>query len=156
MSFTRARLSLLFTLALIALAPSIALAQMRLAKEGVVLYWGLVPAAVVSQQHALADMHGGLPGGGGQVHHLVVALFDAEGRRIENAVLRAQLSESGIVDAPPKYLTPMSVDGQMSYGQVFATAKAGPYRFRVLVRLAGRADEIEFALSAWSPHREDR
>lgn len=156
MSFIRARFAVLFTLALIALAPSIALAQMRLAKEGVVLYWGLVPAAVVSQKHALEDMHGGVPGDGGQVHHLVVALFDAEGKRIENAVLRAQLSESGIVDAPPKYLTPMSVDGQMSYGQVFSTAKAGPYRFRIFVRLPGRPGEIEFAVSAWSPHRESR
>ena len=70
-----------------------------------------VPATVVSQKYALEDMHDVVPKDGGQVHHLVVALFNSKGARIEDAVVRAQLSETGIVDAPPKYLTPMSVDG---------------------------------------------
>ena len=154
MSFIRSKLAALFTLVLLALVPSITLAQARLEREGVVLYWGLVPAAVVSQKHALEDMHGVVPKDGGQVHHLVVALFNSKGARIEDAVVRAQLSETGIVDAPPKYLTPMSIDGQMTYGQVYSTAKSGPYR--VLVKLTSRATEIEFAVSAWSPHREVR
>ena len=137
------------------LSPS--LAQNRLERGGVTLYWGLVPAAVVADKHALADLHGGPPRGGGQVHHLVVALFDtASGRRIEDAAVRAQLSESGIVDAPPKYLPTMKVNEQASYGQVFGVAKEGPYRFRVWVRLPQRTDEIEFAIQAASPHREER
>ncbi|MDO9196852.1 hypothetical protein [Rhodoferax sp.] len=156
MSFIRSKLAAFFTLALLALAPSSTLAQARLEREGVVLYWGLVPAAIVSQKHALDDMHGVVPNDGGQIHHLVAALFNADGKRIEDAVVRAQLNESGIVDGPPKYLTPMSVDGQMTYGQVFSTAKNGPYRFRVLVKLPNRGSEIEFAVSAWSPHREVR
>lgn len=137
---------------LLALAES-SFAQARLDKEGVTIYWGFVPAAVVSDKHALDEMHGGRPGGGGQVHHLVIAVYDsASGRRIDNAVLRAQLSESGIVDEPPRYLTPMPIDGQMSYGQVFSVAKAGPYRFRVWVKPPGRTMEIEFAIKAYSPH----
>ena len=156
MFFIRYKLAALVTLALLALAPLFSLAQARLEREGVVLYWGLVPAAVVSQQHVLKDMHGVVPSDGGQVHHLVVALFNAEGKRIENAVVRAQLSESGIVDEPPKYLTPMNVDGQFTYGQLFSTAKSGPYRFRVLVKLPNRSTDIEFVVSAWSPHRESR
>ena len=113
MPFILSKLAALFTLALLALVPSITLAQAqaRLEREGVVLYWGLVPAAVVSQKHALEDMHGVVPKDGGQVHHLVVALFNSKGARIEDAVVRAQLSGTGIVDAPPKYLTPMSIDG---------------------------------------------
>jgi hypothetical protein len=48
-------------------------------------------------------MHGGALKGGGQVHHQVIALFDAgDGRRIGDAVVPAQLSELGGVDAPPK------------------------------------------------------
>lgn len=130
-----------------------AFAQARQDKEGITVYWGFVPAAVVSEKHDLAEMHGGIPGGGGQVHHLVVAVYDgANGRRIDNAVVRAQLSESGIVDEPPKYLTPMPINGQMSYGQVFSVAKAGPYRFRLWVRPPGRATDIEFAITAYSPH----
>lgn len=154
MSFIRSKLAALFTLALLALGPSLTLAQARLERQGVLLHWGLVPAAIVSEKHALQDMHGFLPNDGGQVHHLVVALFNADGKRIEDAIVRAQLSESGIVDAPPKYLTPMSINGQMTYGQLFSTARSGPYRFRVLVKLPSRATEIEFEVSAWSPHRE--
>lgn len=142
---------------LLATLPSPALAQSRLERSGVTLYWGLVPAAVVAEKHALADLHGGPPKGGGQVHHLVVALYDsASGRRIEDAVVRAQLSETGIVDEPPKYLPPMKVNDQASYGQVFGVAKDGPYRFRLWVRLPQRTDEIEFAVQAWSPHRNER
>jgi hypothetical protein len=134
-----------------------ALAQSRLERSGVTLYWGLVPAAVVADKHALAELHGGSPKGGGQVHHLVVVLYDStSGRRIEDAVVRAQLSEAGIVDEPAKYLLPMKVNDQASYGQVFGVAKEGPYRFRVWVRLPPRTDEIEFAVQAWSPHRTER
>lgn len=146
----------LFATALLALGSSLALAQARQEREGVVLYWGLVPAAVVSQKHALEEMHGVVPKDGGQNHHLVVALFARDGARIADAVVRAQLSEIGIVDAPPKYLTPMAVDGQASYGQLFSTAKDGPYRFRISVKLPDRSNEIEFAISAWAPHREAR
>ena len=42
------------------------------------------------------------------------------------------------------------------YGQVFWTAKEAPYRFRVFVKPSDRATEIEFAISAWSLHREKR
>ena len=134
-----------------------AFGQSRQERDGVVLYWGVVPAAVVSQEHALADLHGGPPSGGGQIHHLVVALFDAKtGRRIEDAVVRAQLSEVGIVDAPAKYLPPMKVNEQMSYGQLFSTVKDGPYDFRVFVKLPDRKQEITFAFSASVPHPEKR
>lgn len=141
---------------LVAWAPATAPAQPRLERDGVVLYWGLVPAAVVSQRHALDEMHGVLPADGGQNHHLVVAIFDGQGRRIEQAVVRAQLHEVGIADATPKTLTPMTIDGKVTYGQVFSTSKAGPYRFRLLVRLPGRDRDLEFAGSVWSPHREVR
>lgn len=141
---------------LLALAVSIASAQSRQERDGVQLYWGLVPAAVVSQKHALEEMHGAMPKDGGQNHHLVIALFRGDGTRIADAVVRAQLNEVGIVDSPPKYLTPMVIDGQASYGQVFSTLKDGPYRFRTWVKLPDRSAEIEFAISAWSPHRETR
>lgn len=36
-----------------------ALAQSRLERSGITLYWGLVPAAVVAEKHDLAELHGG-------------------------------------------------------------------------------------------------
>ena len=98
MPFILSKLAALFTLVLLALVPSITLAQAqaRLEREGVVLYWGLVPAAVVSQKHALEDMHGIVPKDGGQVHHLVVALFNSKGTRSAHATLPAFMAESFI------------------------------------------------------------
>ena len=85
------------------------------------------------------------------MNHLVIALFDARsGARIDNAVVRAQLSEPGIVDAPAKYLVPMPVNGQASFGQVFGTVYGGPYRFRVYVQLQQRPQEIQFDFQAQS------
>ncbi len=132
-------------------------AQSKMEKSGVTMYWGLVPAEVVAKSHPIESLHGGPPSTGGQLHHLVVALFDSStGKRIGDAVVRAQLSESGIIDEPPKYLVPMKVNDLASYGKVFSTAKEGPYRFRLWVRLPQRQDDLEFLISAWSPHRTER
>jgi hypothetical protein len=118
-------------------------------RDGVVLFWGLVPSAIVSQQHAVEELHGGRPAGGGKINHLVVALFDAKtSRRIDDAVVRAQLSESGIVDGPAKYLPPMPVNGEASYGQLFGMVHDGPYRFRVTVKLPDRPVELQFDVQA--------
>lgn len=128
-----------------------AFGQGRQERSGVVLHWGLVPAAVAAERHAADELHGGMPSGGGRIHHLVVTVYDAaSGHRIDNAVVRAQLHETGIVDGPLKYLTPMPVNGYMSYGQMFSVAKPGPYRFRVLVRLPDWSEEVEFAIAAGS------
>ena len=156
MSTIPSQLVALVSTLLLAIAPAPALAQAHQVREGVTMYWGLVPAAVVAEKHALEEMHGVAPRGSGQNHHLVIALFDAHGKRIVDAVVQAQLHEVGIVDAPRKYLTPMVIDGQASYGQLFPTVKDGPYRFRILVKLPDRAADIEFAVSAWSPHRASR
>ena len=40
----------------------------------------------------------------------------------------------------------------MSFGQLFSVVKEGPYRFRIFVKLAERASEIEYAISVASPH----
>lgn len=141
---------------LLATVSAMALGQAHQTREGVTLYWGLVPAAVVAEQHALGEMHGVVPRDGGQIHHLVIALFGADGKRIADAVVRAQLHEVGIVDPPLKYLTPMVIDGHASYGQLFSTVNEGPYRFQILVKLTLRATDIAFTVSAWSPHREAR
>lgn len=145
----------LFLLSATMLSP--VLAQSRLERSGVTLLWKLELADIVADKRALAELHGVPPKGGRQAHHLVVALYDsAGGRRIEDAVVRAQLSEEGVVDEPAKYLQPMKVNDQPSYGQIFGAAKTGPYRFRVWVRLPQRTDEIEFAIQARSPHRTER
>lgn len=124
-------------------------AEERMERDGIVLYWGLVPGAIVSQQHAIEELHGGRPPGGGKVYHLVLALFDgATGQRIDDAVVRAQLSEPGVVDGPPRYVPPMPVNGVGSYGQLFGMVHDGPYRFRIAVQVQGRPGETRFDITA--------
>ncbi|TDF62546.1 hypothetical protein [Cupriavidus sp. L7L] len=142
----RRYLGCIFVAALFAM-PSHLLAQSRLERDGVVLYWGLMPAAIVAQRHALEEMHGTVPSGG-RLQHLVVALFRADGSRIDDAIVRAQLSETGIVDSPPKYLTPMTINGEASYGQIFTTLLSGTAHFRIYVKLPRRESDIEFGISA--------
>ena len=133
------------------LAIPAAFGQAQMEREGIVLHWGLVSPGP-SQQLALMEMHGGMPVGGGKLNHLVLALFDVKtGQRIDNAIVRAQLCEPGIVDGPPKYLALMTVDHLASYGHLFGMVENGPYRFKVSVKLPGRAHEIEYALTA-APH----
>mgnify|MGYP001067298546 CR=1 FL=1 len=90
MSTIRSTLFTLLMVLLLALAASVASAQSRQEREGVLLYWGLVPAAVVSQRHALEEMHGVVPRDGGQNHHLVVALFRRDGTRIADVTSQGQ------------------------------------------------------------------
>ena len=144
----------LILLVVACLAASYAFAQARQDRDGVTLYWGLVPAAIVESKHAIDDLHGSPRRDGGHVHHLVVAVFDsANGRRIEDAVVRAQLREPGFMDEAPKHLPQMAVNGQMSYGQWFDTvARSGPYRFRVFVKLPAKPREIQFDIAAGTPH----
>jgi hypothetical protein len=147
----------LWLLLLLATMVSPVWAQSRLERSGVTLRWKLELADIVADKRALAELHGGPPKGGGQAHHLVVALYDsASGRRIEDAVVRAQLREIGIADEPAKVLLPMKVNDQASYGQFFIMATHGPYRFRIWVRLPQRSEEIEFEGQARSPHRNQR
>lgn len=131
--------------------PGLAFAQGRQERDGLVLYWGLVPAALVTQGHALENLHGGPPSGKGRQDHLVVAIYDARsGRRVEDASVHAQLSETGIDDAEPRNLEPMKINGQVSYGQFFGPATGGPYRFRIWVTAPGHR-EVVYDISANAP-----
>lgn len=137
-------LGALFVLALVGAAAPAA-AQGRQERDGVVLFWGLVPGEIAARQPS--PMHGVDPALRG-LRHLVVALFDAKGARIADATVQAQLREPGVVNAPTKSLSPMTVNGQASYGQYFEPVMSGPYHFHIRVTLPGRVDEIEFTVDA--------
>jgi hypothetical protein len=128
-------------------ASAFAQQQERMERQGVLLHWGLMSAEGLPQQ--IVEVHGGKPVNGGKVHHLVLALFDAKtGQRIDNAIIRAQLSEPGIVDGPAKYVPLMTMKDEASYGQVFGMVRDGPYRFKVKVKLPDRPQDIEYAILA--------
>ena len=110
--------------------------------DGVTIYLGIVPAALV-QGHSTTPgdpkaLHGGAEPDA-KSHHIMVALFDAgSGARIADASVLA--SAGGAAGAKP--LEPMEVNGLMTYGNFFALGDRGVWHIRVEIALPGRAESI--------------
>ncbi len=118
--------------------------QYRVA-DGVAVYLGLLPAAVVRghpARHPEAQMHSGAPAGR-HVYHLVVALFDAEsGERIEDATVEARVAPLGL-SGTTRRLEPMEIADTVTYGEYFTTRGEGRYRIALTVRQPGRDTPIQ-------------
>lgn len=111
--------------------------------EGVKIYLGIVPAALV-QGHSTTPgdpqaLHGGTPAGSDS-NHVMVALFDAaSGARITDA--RVSASIGGGSAAKP--LEPMEVNGLMTYGNFFALSSPEVRRIHVEILAVGKPAPIE-------------
>lgn len=111
--------------------------------DGVTIYLGVVPAAIV-QGHSTTQgdpqaLHGGAPPGSSS-HHVMVALFDAaSGARITDA--RVSASVPG--QAPARALEPMEVNGLTTYGNFFLFSGPDVRRIHVEVFPAGRSNSIK-------------
>ena len=111
--------------------------------EGVKIYLGIVPAALV-QGHSTTPgdpqaLHGGAPAGSGS-HHVMVALFDAAtGARITDARVSASIDGG----SPAKPLEPMEVNGLMTYGNFFALTSPDVRHIHVEILPAGKLTPIE-------------
>ena len=131
-SATTAWLLLLLTTML-----SPALAQSRLERSGVTLYWGLVPAAVVADKHALADLHGGPRVGTTGVPQFQPARIPAH---------RQQFHLRG-VSRRPGILVQAAVGVDERLGELLVDARAGGQRQqqRQPCRVADRASPLPAA-----------
>lgn len=110
--------------------------------EGVVIYFGILPAELVRghpREHPESEMHGGTPVG---ESHLAVALFDQKsGARLKNAEVRARITDDRGLEIKKK-LEPMLIAGSLTYGNYFAMTHAGPHRIEVEVRLHASANPV--------------
>lgn len=116
----------------------------RAAVEGIQIYYGIMPAAVVGKHpppHEESAMHGGAPART-NAYHLVVALFDEGGERISAAEVRANVAELGLAGTY-RTLEPMRIDDTLSYGGYYTMTGDGPYRITIEVRLPGRTKPVE-------------
>jgi hypothetical protein len=124
-------------------APDAGLPRSEQTVEGVTIYLGVVPAALV-QGHSTTPgnpqaLHGGTPAGSDS-HHVMVALFDAaSGARITDA--RVSASVRG--QAPARVLEPMEVNGLTTYGNFFVFSGREVRRIHVEVFPTGRSSPIE-------------
>lgn len=115
--------------------------------EGVLAYFGVLPAAVVRghpESHAEGSMHGGSPEGQHQ-YHLILALFDAaSGKRIESAQVSVSIMGLGHVGATWLNLEPMTIADSVTWGIFVRLAGPDLYDLVFKVLLPERKTAISF------------
>lgn len=154
LSIFRAEMYSLLVLVVLSIGSGAALAQSHLERDGLVVYWGVLPPAVVWDKRAPQTVHG--PNWrDDRSQHLMVAVFNSDGSRIEDAAVRVQVMQPGRPAGESKSLTPMKVGDQLSYGEVFPVVRAGPYRFRIFVKVPTQAREIELVARTTLLHHEN-
>lgn len=125
---------------LAACAPS-AESESQKTADGLTVYLGVLPAAMIQGHdagHTEAVMHDGVPRGE-HAYHVVVALFDAEsGKRIEDAVVEAEVAP---LDLSPtrRSLETMMIADTITYGNYFTMRSDGLYRVSVRISRPGAA-----------------
>jgi hypothetical protein len=103
--------------------------------NGIDIYIGMVPAQIAGEHpatHEEKTMHGGAPVKEGN-YHLIVALFDSNGKRITNAEVTATIAELGM-SGPRKTLQPMRIGEATSFGNYFRLRGKGIYRVSIEIR----------------------
>ena len=114
--------------------------------DGIDVYYGLMPAAIAGAHpapHEEKKMHRGAPAGKNS-YHLVVALFDTDGRRISDAKVAASVGEPGLAGRRVT-LEAMPIADAMSFGNYVELKGRGPFRIAVEIRLPGRERPVEAA-----------
>jgi len=103
--------------------------------DGIELYLGVQPAALVSRVHPGAEMHDGVPSGR-NFKHVMVAVYDAtSGERIEDATVEARVTPLGLATIT-RPLEPMVIADTITYGNFFNMAIAGQYEIEVAIKRA--------------------
>jgi hypothetical protein len=107
---------------------------------GVTVYLGVVPAEIVKGLPAGSSterpMHGHIPKGPHE-YHLVAAVFDAaNGARVADAVVTAEVSGLGLSGSKTK-LEPMQISGTTTYGGFVDLPGFDLYTLKLTVERAG-------------------
>ncbi|QKT04160.1 hypothetical protein HUS23_10225 [Ectothiorhodospiraceae bacterium 2226] len=116
-----------------AAAPSVGANGGYQSADGLVVYLGVVPAAMVEGRHEAhpgeEEMHGGVPRGR-HAFHVMVAVFDADtGEQVRDARVEARVAPLGLGEVRQP-LEPMTIGDTVTYGNYF-TLRHGTYRIRV-------------------------
>lgn len=93
------------------------------------IYYGVMPAQIAGKFPEPAK-HGSALATGRNEYHLVVALFDASGKRITDARVTARVRELGM-DGTRKSLEPMQIGDVTTYGNYFMLRAEGIYRLEI-------------------------
>jgi len=118
-------------------------------KDGIAVYLGVLPAAMVRghpKGHTEQAMHEGVARGR-DAYHVMAAIFDAvSGARIENAKVEARVSPVGLADVA-RTLEPMQIAGTVTYGNYFTIQSNEPYRILISIARGGETKPITLEFS---------
>ncbi|PSC02555.1 hypothetical protein SLNSH_23450 [Alsobacter soli] len=102
------------------------------------VYLGVIPAQIARRHpgdHPEATMHGGSTSG--RDMHLVVAIFDASGNRVEDAEVSAAIAEVGQVGRHWARLEPMKIADTVTFGGFVSLSKSGRQSIDIEIRRPG-------------------
>jgi hypothetical protein len=122
--------------------------------NGVAIYLGMVPAAVMRQNPGIYPAHE--PSkilSGKYVHHVMLALFDGPGgKRITDAIITARVAPLALA-GPTKLLDPTVVAGALTYCNYFRISPSDTTVIQVEIRRpdATRMIQARFVIE---PHAE--
>ncbi|MBT8764809.1 hypothetical protein [Metapseudomonas boanensis] len=132
------------------------LPEQPLRKDGLVIYYGVLPAKLMAPGDlAVGDTHMSPSGTRGvATHHVVIALFDeATGKRLPDATVRASVQPLGGA-TEEKTLEPMEIAGTVTFGNFFRMDADMPYAIHLRIRRSGGASsEVEVTLPYHHPSR---
>jgi hypothetical protein len=107
--------------------------------NGVVVYLGVLPAAMIrgrDEDDPEAVMHGGIPRGR-HAFHVMAAVFDPEsGVQIEDAKVEARVAVLGLAGVT-RPLETMRIDDTITYGNYFTLRGDGPFDIRITIGRPG-------------------
>lgn len=119
--------------------------------DGIAVYLGVVPAAVVAGHHPGEALHADVRLGP-DAHHLLVALFhEGSGERLENAKVEARVTPLGR-GGISRVLEAMTVGGVVTYGNYFALRADTPY-YRIDVSIIPGPDQPPVEVTFEHEHR---
>lgn len=138
---------------LLASATLVAQTIQPLRADGIEIFYGVIPAAIIlghPNDHDERKMHGGAPAWGEQ-HHLIVTLFDGASReRIRDAEVKATVFDTrrpgNRLAGAQKRLEPMLFSGAASYGNYFNMPGPAPYRIELEIRRQGAAETVKLPI----------
>ena len=111
-------------------------------KDGLTIYLGVIPAAMLSGIDA-QSMHGGKPSEGTYNLHIAIAVFDKKtGRRLTDATTKVRITALG-QDTGLQTLEAMRWKDKLVYGNYFSLSVAGPYRIKVRIKTPERDAPVE-------------
>ncbi|MFV1984774.1 MAG: hypothetical protein ACC657_14610 [Thiohalomonadales bacterium] len=99
--------------------------------DGISIYLGILPAEIIEGPAAIS-MHGGLPVGQYR-YHVSIAIFNKNGKRLNNANIAVRLSTP---DNKTEFISleEMPFNNNLIYGNYFTLHEFGPYRIEVNIK----------------------